>query len=44
MMMAAAKKIERDTSADADMMAWVFIPIVVSWEIWLRSASDSAVV
>ena len=44
MMMAAAKKIERDTSADADMMAWLFIPIVVSKEMWLCSAADSAVV
>ena len=42
MMMAAAKKIERDTSADAERMAWLFIPIVVSKEMWLRSASDSA--
>ena len=30
MMIAAAKKIERDTSADAERIAWVFIPMVVS--------------
>ena len=30
MMMAAAKKIDRDTSAAADRMAWLFMPMVVS--------------
>ena len=30
MMMAAAKKIDRDTSAAAAMMAWLFMAIVVS--------------
>ena len=44
MMIAAAKKIERETSAAADRMAWFFMPIVVSVEIWLCSASDNAVV
>jgi hypothetical protein len=44
MMMAAAKKIERDTSADADRIAWLLMSIAVSKEMWLCSASDSAVV
>ena len=44
MMMAAAKKIERDTSADALRMAWLFIPILVSLEMRLCSASDNSVV
>ena len=44
MMMAAAKKIDRDTSAAALRMAWLFIPMAVSVEIWLCSASESAVV
>jgi hypothetical protein len=30
MMIAAAKKIERDISAEAERMAWFFIPMVVS--------------
>ena len=44
MMMAAAKKIERDTSAAADRIAWLFMPIIVSGEMWLSSAADSGVV
>src|ERR1700704_2634993 len=42
MMMAAAKKIERDTSAEAERMAWLFMPISVSGEMRLRSAPDNA--
>ena len=44
MMMAAAKKIDRDTSAAALRMACALISIVVDGEMRLSSDSDSSVV